>query len=282
MRPGTFTALMLALAVVLPGCDTGGADFRADDEVEEAERFGGTAVIASISDIPDLNPLTSTETLASEIQQFVLFLPVVQYDENFEVRPAFARSWEVNADTTLLTFHLRDDVFWHDGVKASAHDLAFAYDMARNPETGFPNTAFWTYYRDGEVVDSFTFQVGLVPHDQFMDPWRTFPPVPRHILGEVSAAEMRQHPFGTRTPVGNGPFRLASRAEGQSLTFEANEDFPAELGGRPYLDRLVYRVIPEPTTLLTELLTGTVDFYSVPPPEQASAIAADANLRLLR
>jgi hypothetical protein len=178
MMPKTRTLALTLATALLAACgsnDRGGAAF---DELPEEQRYGGTAVIGSISDIPDINPLTSTETLASEMQQHVLFLPVLHYNENFEPIPAFARSWEVNADTTLLTFHLRDDIFWHDGVKTTAYDLAFAYEKARDPATGFPNTAFWTHYGRGEAIDSFTFQVALTPHAEFLDPWRTFPAAP--------------------------------------------------------------------------------------------------------
>lgn len=275
-----------ALALVIPtvlfaACGGGDAPSASLEELPERARYGGTAVMGSISDIPDINPLTSTETLASEMQQYVLFLPVIQYDENFQPFPALARSWEVNEDTTLLTFHLRDDVYWHDGVKTTAYDLAYAYEKANDPETGFPNTAFWTHYGKGEAVDSFTFSVEMRPQAEFMDPWRTFPAVPRHILEGTPSAQLRQHPFSTRTPVGNGPFRFVSRQDGQSWTFEANPDFPEELGGRPYLDRIVYRSIPEPTTLLTELLTGRIDFYTALNNEQADAVLNDRNSRLI-
>ncbi len=251
------------------------------EDVPEEQRYGGTVVVGAISDIPDVNPLTSTETLASEIQQHILFTPVLHYDENFQPIPAHARAWEVNADTTLLTFQLRDDLYWHDGVKVTAADLKFAYDMARHPETGFPNTAFWTNYGEAEAADSFTFRIRLTPHAEFLDPWRTFPAVPRHILGDVPPAEMKRHPYSHRNPVGNGPFRFVNRVDGQSWTFEANPGYPAELGGRPYLDRWVYRAIPEPTTLLTELLTGRIDFYTATTPEQGQRIDADRNARLI-
>ena len=281
MRAKRFAPLaVVAAAFLLGGCRESSSEEGAA-EVPEGERYGGTAVVAIAQDIPDINPLTQTEVTAQEISEFVLFVPVVTYDESFEPRPAFARSWEVNADTTLLTFHLRDDVFWHDGVKTTAYDLDFTYDLARNPETGFPNTAYWTHYGDGEVVDSFTWRVALKPHALFMDPWRTFPPVPRHVLEGVPAAQLRQHPFSNREPVGNGPFRFVSREDGQSWTFEANPGFPEELGGRPYLDRVVFRVIPEPTTSMTELVTGNVDFYVMPPYEQGSRVDADPNARLV-
>lgn len=271
---------LLAFTTLLSACG-GGDSSQAFEDLPEEERYGGTAVIAYISDIPDINPLTSTETLASEMQQFVLFLPVLQYDANLQPAPAFARSWEVNADTTELTFHLRDDVYWHDGVKTTAYDLKFAYDMARNPETGFPNTAFWTHYGEAAVVDSFTMTVKLRPHAEFLDPWRTFPAVPKHILGDVPAAQMRTHPFSTQSPVGNGPFRFVSHEAGQSWTFEANPDFPEELGGRPYLDRIVFRTIPEPAAQLTELFAGRIDFVVAPPPDQADLVERNPNARLI-
>jgi peptide/nickel transport system substrate-binding protein len=263
--------LRVASSLALVACERGGVGEEAED-VPEGDRFGGTAVVAIGADMADMNPLTMTETNAQNISEFVLFVPVITYDEKLEPKPALARSWEVNADTSELTFHLRDDVFWHDGVKTTAYDLAYTYEMARNPETGFPNTAYWTYYGDGEAVDSFTFKVALRPHAQFMDPWRTFPAVPKHILGDTPAAQMRQHPFNSQNPVGNGPFKFVSREPGQSWTFEANPTHPAELGGRPYLDRVVFRVIPEPPTALTELSTGDVDFLVMPPYQQAEMI----------
>jgi peptide/nickel transport system substrate-binding protein len=279
--PVRFALTLPLLLAAACGGDAADRFSGADDDVAEQDRYGGTAVIGAISDIPDMNPLTSTETLASEIQQHILFLPVVRYDENFEPVPGHARSWEVSEDGTLLTFHLRDDLYWHDGVKVTADDLKFAYDTARDPDTGFPNTAFWTHYGEAEALDSFTFRIRMTPHAEFLDPWRTFPAVPRHVLGDVAPAQMRAQPFSHRSPVGNGPFRFASRIEGQSWTFEANPDFPEELGGRPYLDRIVYRNIPEPTTLLTELLTGRIDFYVQPTPEQGQRIESDRNARLI-
>lgn len=278
MRWFVVLGLSASAAACGGGADAPAAEF---DEVPEADRYGGTAVISNLADIPDINPLTSTETVATEIQEFALFLPLIHYDENFQPVPALARSWDVNADSTELIFHLRDDVYWHDGVKTTAEDVVFSYEAAKDPATGFPNTAYFTYYGRAEAVDSFTFRIEMQPHAEFLDPWRTFSPVPKHVLGDVPRAQIKQHPFSHREPVGNGPFRFVSRVDNQSWTFEANPDFPEELGGRPYLDRVVYRPIPEPATSLTELLTGRLDFLVAPPPEQASAIENSPSTRLL-
>jgi peptide/nickel transport system substrate-binding protein len=96
--------------------------------------------------------------------------------------------------------------------------------------------------------------------------------LPRHLLEDVPPDELAQHPFGTQCPVGNGPFVFVSHRPQESWTFRANPVFPEALGGRPFVDRYVYRVIPEPATLLTELFSGTVDLYLQPTPDQAEAI----------
>jgi peptide/nickel transport system substrate-binding protein len=68
---------------------------------------------------------------------------------------------------------------------------------------------------------------------------------------------------------------------GQEWVFEANRDFPEALGGRPYLDRIVYRAIPEQTTLLTELFTGGIDVFLQPSPSFAGQIEASPDTRLV-
>lgn len=90
------------------------------------------------------------------------------------------------------------------------------------------------------------------------------------------------HPYGSVCPVGNGPFIFTEHRQNASWAFQANPAFPDGLGGRPYLDRLVYRVLTEQTTLLTELLTGNLDIYVAPTPEQADAIRDSDALELHR
>lgn len=275
---------LLLTALSLAACGGGDSPEQragADPDVPEAERYGGTAVATLGQDVSDINPLTSADANATQLNTFALFTPVIRYDEKFQPVPGLARSWELNADTSELTFHLRDDVRWHDGVKTTAYDLKLAYDLARNPETGFPNTAFWTHYGEASAPDSFTLKVEMEPHADYMDPWRAFFAVPRHVLEGVPPAELKNHPFSTRQPLGNGPFRFVSRVPGQSWTFEANPDYPEELGGRPYLDRLVVRIIPDATARLTELLTGRVDYYVQVTPEQTPQVKASDRARLV-
>ena len=82
--------------------------------------------------------------------------------------------------------------------------------------------------------------------------------------------------------MGNGPFIFVEHRENASWAFQANPAFPDGLGGRPYLDRYVYRIVPEQTTLQVELLTGNLDVYIQPTAEQVEAIEDSDALELQR
>jgi len=114
-----------------------------------------------------------------------------------------------------------------------------------------------------------------------MDPWRVVGILPEHLLGDVPHDELRIHPFGTQCPVGNGPYVFAEHRPQDRWIFEANPAFPAELGGRPKPDRYIYRVIPEETTLLTELLTENIDVFIRVPPDQAQAVIDNPDTHLV-
>lgn len=251
----------------------------------EGVRYGGMAVVGAPADLGGMNALAHGDAGAVQHQMFVNLMTLVQYDENLEPVAYLARSWDVSEDGSELTFHLRDDVRWHDGVLTTAHDVAFTFLTAVNPRSGFPNPAFFQHYLPGEagveVVDSFTVKFRFRPHSEFMDPWRTVAIMPRHLLGSVPPEDLARHPFGEVCPVGNGPFRFVSRMPGDRWIFAANPAFPEGLGGRPFLDRYVYRVIPEQTVLLAELLTGGVDVHVAMFPNHAARAQAEPGLRVV-
>jgi peptide/nickel transport system substrate-binding protein len=248
------------------------------------DRHGGMAVVASVAELRGFGPLATGDVGSSQHMQFVTHMTLLEFDENLEMRPYLAESWEVSDDTTALTFHLRDDVFWQDGTPTTAHDVAFTYRVFSDPAASYGNQGFFQYYLPGDqavgVVDDHTVIFRFRRHIDFMDLWRGIPILPHHLLGEVPVGEINGHPLTTNCPVGNGPFRLASQSTGDSWTFEANPAFPEALGGRPYLDRYVYRVIEEHATLMAELRAGGVDVYVQMIPNHAALIADDPSFHL--
>jgi len=266
----------------LAGVDSFMATF-ADREWDE-ERYGGMAVVGTVADLRGMVPAAASDVGSAQHQQYVNLMTLVEFDENLRPAPYLARSWEFSEDFTELTFHLREDVYWHDGELTTAEDVAFTYRTVINPESRFFNPGWFQPYLAGdeavEVVDEFTVKFRFQPHADVLETWRSVAIIPEHLLGDVPTADLATHPFSATCPVGNGPFRFLSRAPGESWTFEANPAFPEDLGGRPYLDRYVYRYVPDNTTLLAELLTGGVDVYVQMLPNQAETARENSNLEV--
>jgi peptide/nickel transport system substrate-binding protein len=273
MRRFSFLPAAAVALLLVSGCRADGD--RAFDDVPDEERYGGTVVVGGFGDLQGMNPLVTSDNNSNQIQREMLFMSLVKYDEDMNVLPYLAERWDtvrVHPDTLELTFRIRQDVRWHDGTPTTGEDVLFTFQRLTDERTAFPNFQRFNHYsRDAELVDPYTVRMRLRAHADFLDIFVMTVVAPKHILGDVPPEQLLQHPF-TNNPVGNGPFRFASRAPGQEWVFEANPDFPAALGGRPYADRIIYRYIPEMTTLMTELLTGRLDLYLGANPNQADAI----------
>ena len=262
---------------VLPVVSAFMAEARADNPVPSDERYGGTAVAGGAGELAGgMNVAGGMDYSAVQHHQFVNLMTLLDYDADGTPRPYLAESWEISEDNTEITWHIRQDVMWHDGEQTDAHDVAFTFAVVTDPATAFPNSSYWDHYEQGsdaiEIVDDFTIKMRLRPHADFLDPWRSVAIMPEHLLGDVPHDEIGAHPYGSQCPVGNGPFVFDSHDIDDRWIFTANPVFPEALGGRPFLDRYIYRMIPEQTTLLTELLTDNLEIYIKVRPDQAEQI----------
>ncbi len=244
---------------------------------DDASRGGGTVVIGAGNDLDAGNPLLSVDAWTNEVHRYVLFMPLLQLGPELEYTPYLAQSWELVGDTAVV-FHLRHDVRWHDGAPTTAEDVLFTFQRATDPATGFSNSDYFKGWSAGEVMDSFTVRFHLEPRPDPLAGLPFTPIVPKHLLDTIPPERLRQAEFNRR-PVGNGPFRFVSRRMNDRWVFEANDDFPEALGGRPRLDRVVWRVIPENSAQLTELRVGEVDLILQPRPEQVTELAERPELR---
>ncbi len=271
VRLGALRAVLLPLLLPLLHLACGG------------ERAGGGAAGSTVitglrADLAGLNPVTYTDQYTGEIINFALYSPLIQYDANLEVRPYLADSWELTGDTGVI-MRLRRDVRWHDDRPVTAEDVKFTFDLAKDPSSAsLIGSAFLGDVDRAEVTDSFTIRFHFSrPHAQALeDFW--WAPLPRHLLQNVAPAELKNAPFN-RQPVGSGPFRFSQWQANQRLVLEPNPAFPEALGG-PAAARVVLRVIPEASTMLTELKTGGLHVDIPVLPEQTRDIKADANLQL--
>lgn len=256
------SVLLLALAAC--------ADTEPSEDVTSEARYGGTVVIVNNSDLTSLNPLVAGEKYSQEVNRYMLFVPLVRHAEDLSLEPALAERWELLGDTGVV-FHLRRDVRWHDGVPTTAADVVFTYERVKDPETTFPNPEYFQLWTAVEATDSFTVRFSFQPHMDPLAGWAFTPIAPAHLLDSIPSSRMQQASFN-RAPVGNGPFRFVEYRQNDRWVFEANPDFPEDLGGRPYLDRVVWRPIPDGSAQITELRTGGADIVLTPIADQYVAV----------
>lgn len=269
VRRAPGVGLVLA-ALLLAGCGGG--------ETADGGAERGPLVVAYRADLQTLDPITSTDQNANDVIRSMVYTPLVGFDSAFEARPRLAESWTLT--DTSVTFRLRDDVRWHDGEPVTAEDVKFTFDLAKEPEAASPLAAAYlgsvasaTVLGPREVRFGFT-----APHAQPLQDF-FWPPVPKHVLEDVPPSELSRHPFG-RDPVGNGPYRLASWEPGSSLRFTAVEGYPEALGGTPAIGEVVYRILPESTTRLRELMRGTVHVDGPLTPADAAEVRSAEGVRL--
>jgi peptide/nickel transport system substrate-binding protein len=265
---------VLACALLAAACGGGDRPAGGDGAAAGPPVNGGTAVVAVKSDFDALNPVTVSALATDDVVKYMLFTPLVAFDEKLNPVPHLAERWELAPDA--VTFHLRGDVRWHDGRPVTAEDVKFTFDLAKDPKTASQmGSVYLGGVTEATVVDPRTIRFTLDgPQAQPLDNF-WWAPVPKHVLESVPREQLAQNAFNQK-PVGSGPFRFDSWQKGDRMTLVANDSFAPSLGGRPRVDRVVFRIIPEATARLTELRTGGVDVNYTVLPDEAKQLEAGA------
>lgn len=186
-----------------------------------------------------------------------------------EITPALATAWE-KVDDLTWNFTLREGVQFHNGEPFTAEAVKYSIERLLDPDA----VRFNTDYRqigEVEVIDDYTVVIRtLTPDPNFLAKLFSL-----HIVPPVYTASISEEEFSAN-PVGTGPYKFVEWILGQRLVLEANDDY---WGGRPSVDRLVYRPIPEASTRLAELQAGTVDIIVQLNYDAIPLVEADPNLR---
>jgi peptide/nickel transport system substrate-binding protein len=269
----------LVLPFVLLAC---GESARTDHGTDDGQSLatlgggptGGVLIVLADREPDQLNPLTYSSNPAYQAVQ-LMFRPLARRDSTLSgYAPDLARSWEMQDDSTLVLV-LRDDVHWHDGVRVTADDVVFTIERQRDAATASPRRADVSAVTRVAARDSVTVAVTLARTGLYtVNSLLEVVTVPRHLLGDVPAAELRNAPFG-RSPVGNGFYRFAGWTAGQSLTLDADARKP---DGRAAIERIIMRFVPEMNAAVTQLLAGQGDLIAKLPPEQKPRMQQAANV----
>jgi peptide/nickel transport system substrate-binding protein len=257
------------------GCGSSGDAARLPAEAGEPVD-GGTVVIGVFSEVDGFNEFVSTDANATDIMENLLFLPLLRWNEDLKLAPALASSWEFSEDRKVITLHLREDNHWHDGQPTTAEDVKFTFDRFVDPDLAYADAGTFRYLESVEVTGPYElkFTYSRTYADQLASLRKVV--LPKHLLENVPSAEMESAGYN-RNPVGNGPFRFARWKRAQSITFEANPDFP---DGRPHLDRVIFRIIPDETAIFTSFQSGELDIIERTRYEQVGSLRADPRVEV--
>lgn len=234
----------------------------------------GTVTVALPTDVRDFDPHQSIATHERAIQQNI-FDTLIDLDREYKPTvPALATSWAYLDDVTLEV-KLREGVTFHNGEPFTADDVVFTFErvLSSTEPIGINSWVAGTLDRV-EKVDDYTVR--------FITPEPYAPLVPNltriHIIPDQTVKEQGVPAFA-QSPVGTGPFRYVSWTPGQEIVLEKYEDHWRD--GMPYIDRAVFRIIPDEFARFAALRAGEVDIVQNLPASRIEQVEADPNLRVV-
>ena len=242
-RLAVFSLLILSLTLVLA----------VNPSLADEPKKGGTLTIIHNSPIPHLNNAIRSGTTTG-YPATKIFASPVRFNMKYEYEPYLAESWSFSDDKKSLTLKLRDAKF-HDGQPITSKDVAFSIMTIKEKHP------FKTMFAPVEKVDTPDPKTAIIrlssPHPALLTALTPplCPIIPEHIFGQ---GDIRDNPANLK-PVGSGPFKVASFKPDEYLVLERNEDF--FIPGRPYLDKIVFRIIPDAASRTLAMENQEADMY---------------------
>ncbi|WP_249869411.1 glutathione ABC transporter substrate-binding protein [Oceanobacillus saliphilus] len=257
----------LLLSVVLVACasepdesgttDDSGEETEGTEGTEAGDGSGGNLIIANLSDAVSLDPVGSNDTASSDIQSNI-FESLTSQDENMEVQPALAESWEAVEDN-VWEFKLREGVTFHDGTEFNADVVKANIDRILDSAVASPRAFLYDMVTEVVVVDDYTVQ--------FVTEY-PFAPLPAHLAhngGAMVSLDQIEEDYAAmedggepgsvinQHPIGTGYFKFDSWNPGDSVVVVKNDDY---WGEPAKLDSVTFKVVSEGGTRVAELETG--------------------------
>jgi peptide/nickel transport system substrate-binding protein len=242
--------------------------------------IGLTGSPATLNDV-----LSSGVNLERELIE-LLFLTLLEPGADFgsgppEYEPRLAESWELSADRRELTFFLRSDARWSDGVPVTAHDVRFTWEAQTSEATGWAYADLKRHIVDVVVVDDHTVRfVFDEPSATQLADAAEGAILPRHVWGELPFERWRQEPtWFVEHMVTSGPYRIARWRPGQPVVLERNERYHDP--SVPRIHRVQTVDAHDEGALLRMLEAGDVDFIWSLRHRDTDRIEANPALRVI-
>lgn len=235
---------------------------------------------ASQGDLLTLDPHAQNERVTNNFSNYV-YEPLVEYDKEFTIVPALARSWEQLSDT-LWRFHLRKNVSFHDGSPFTADDVVFSFQRAMSPTSGFKA------YVDGFVnikkIDDYTVEIETAAPNPVLLRLLTNVFMMSKSWAEANNATTpqdfgkKEENFATHHTNGTGSYQLESREADVRTIYTENKNWWGQAEKTGNVSRVVYTPIAQNATRTAALLSGEIDFILDPPAQDLARLKQQAKV----
>lgn len=263
------TALLFTL---LASCGSGDGEANAGSD---ASADKDTFVVALDSDIVQLDPAFAydytTNPVVNQITQSLLF-----YDEENQLQPLLASSWEQVDDVTYV-YQIRDDVVFSDGTPMTMDDVVYSLERTRDPDVASYMSGMFANVDTIEATGDWELTIKLHEPDAT---WQyVLGTTAGHVISKAFAEEAGDK-LGTAEGglIGTGPYKFVSWQNGSEVKLTRNENYWGEDAG--YYDNLIFKIITEDATRVTALQNGDIDCTVNPPESMLDTIKADENLSM--
>jgi peptide/nickel transport system substrate-binding protein len=214
------------------------------------------------SNVRNLNPAVQSG-IVTGYPGAQLFAAPLRYDEDWTPQPYLAKSWDVSEDGLTVTLNLVENAVFHDGAPITSEDVAFSVETIK---AHHPFKSMFAPVVSVDTPDEHTAVLNLSkPHPALLLAMsgQLMAIIPKHIYGD--GQDPKTHPRNTENVIGSGPFKLVEYKSGEHVILERFDDFFIE--GRPYLDKVVMRIITDPAARAIAYENGEVHmgaFESLP------------------
>jgi len=266
---------LLVILLLLTGC--GGDDSNPIDEAFQEEsnesskyepEYGGQ-IILPVTKINSLNPLTVNNESYFYFNKLI-FEGLFEFDENFQVKNELVEDYTFKSHN-IVSIKLKDNVYWHDGEKLKAEDIAFTINTIKYASNEIGYKKMWKVFAGShnysninniiyaKVIDDSNIEIefneGVVNKLEML----TFPIIPRHkFVSGVESVQAYKKALeeDNYIPIGTGPYKFVNYEKNKSIELVANENYRNK---RPYIDKIIGKILEDEELALTAFETGQVD-----------------------
>jgi peptide/nickel transport system substrate-binding protein len=232
-------------------------------------KSGGTLRAAIQTDLPNVDPHYNAPSAYDAL--WVAFDRLIYMDEKLKPQPMLAESWDVTPDFKQVTFHLRKGVQFSTGRELTSDDVKYNFMHVRDPKVGGGAWVTFSNWWNVDTPDKYTVVVTSdIPRPLVFDNLETF-----NIIDQVTA----EGPNGKTQAVGTGPFIMNEWAQGDHISLVKNPNYWQS--GRPYLDAIEYKVLPDAQAMVSQFEAGTLDMALNPPLQDAGRLKSNPRYQVV-